>query len=226
MSIDPGTDSFAVKRYISIALSFARHCHPNNVGTLFSSILKARKYNTDLRMDLQRYTSSEIKKYIHGFSHSQEHILFAKGLAQLFFDEYNEFQHTGDYGYSLIGSCENAKSLLIENVDTFLTNNPNTADYIFDTKYTIHTLIISSAISSDSGEGNYFTSVIFDYLLKYFSSHKGHNKHLAESFFDIDTSDYSTDDELNDRQTKKAILLSQMFGNNDNYQRFIHNCFE
>ena len=226
MSINLGNDSFAIKRYISTTLSFARYCTTKNIGTLFSSALKRRKYDKELREELEQYTNSEIKKYIHGFSNSQEYSLFAKGLAQLFFDEYNDYQCTGDDGYSFVGSCEKVKSLLIENVGSFLSKNPNTADNLFDASCSIYTLVIASAIALDSDEGNYFKSVIFDYLLKYFSSHKGKNKHLAESFFDVDTSDSPTEDEINDRQTTKERLLAQMFSNRDNYLIFIYNCFE
>ena len=226
LSYNSGNDIFVIKRYISIILSYARLYTGSDIGLLLSTAFRLTKYDTDSYSELQYYTTSEIKKCIQNFSHSQEYTQFAKGLAQIFHDEYNEYQRTGDDGYSLIGSCENVKTLLIENVDSYLSKNPNKADNLFDVNYSIHTLVIASAIVLDSDEGNYYTSVIFDYLFKYFSSNKGKNKHLAESFFNIDTSDHPTDDELNDRRTKKEILLSQMFGNKDNYQRFIDNCFE
>lgn len=218
-------DSFECKRYISVVLALGKnHTNSISVKKLFSSAFMATKYNKNLLTDLRQYLYSEIKKYIYSFNHIQEYVQYAQSLSKIFHDEYYHSQRTGDEGFTLIGSCENAKSLLINNIESFLAKNPNTADNLFDSEYAIHTLVRASSISFD--EDGLSTSVVFDFLLKYFSEHKGHNKHKAETFFKIDVSDSPTDDEINDRQTKQDMILSQMFSNRENYLKIIDTCFD
>ena len=218
-------DPFECKRYISVVLALGKN-HTNNtsVKKLFSSAFMATKYNKNQLTDLRQYLYSEIKKHIYSFDHIQEYVHYAQSLSRIFHDEYYYSQRSGDEGLTLIGSCENAKSLLINNIEAFLAKNPNTADNLFDGEHAIHTLVRASSISFD--EDGLSTSVVFDFLLIYFSKHKGHSKHKAETFFKIDVSDSPTNDEINDRQTKQDIILSQMFSNRENYLKFLDVCFD
>ena len=222
-------DVFVCKRYITVVLSFVAH-YPSSkmeVERFLSVTLRAKKYDEKKIQELQQFTISELKRFIYGFAHIQEYVLFSKGLARIFRDEYEESQRTGNEGYSLVGSCDNAKSLIIENVETFLSKNPNSADNLFDDTCAINALVKASAISLDTdGAEDYHMSVLFDTLLRYFSVHKGHNKHRAEMYFEVNISDSPSEEELEDRQLESNRLLDQMFTKRENYIKILKECFD
>lgn len=229
ISYNLNDDIYVCKRYITMVLSFVAHYPLINmeVGKFLSATLRAKKYDEKNIQELQQFTISELKRFIYGFTHIQEYVLFSKGLARIFRDEYEESQRTGNEGYSLVGSCDNAKSLIIENVETFLSKNPNSADNLFDDTCAINALVKASAISLDTdGAEDYHMSVLFDTLLRYFSVHKGHNKHRAEMYFEVNISDSPSEEELEDRQLESNRLLDQMFTKPENYIKILKECFD
>lgn len=229
MSYTPTTDSYNCRRYISTVLSMVAHfpsIDSQIIDKLFPWTLRSNHFQDTLYEELQTFTISEFQRYIQNANHGQEYELFAMSLARLCEFEANSFERTGDEGHTLIGSYKNAQSLLIENVSRFLSINKCTTDNIFDRKDVLCNIITASALNRETGVGNIYQSPFFDFLLNYFSKHKGKNKHKAEMFFEVDVTDSPTDDELNDRQTAKERTLNMMFTNRENYIKFIDKCFD
>lgn len=229
MSYTPTTDSYNCKRYISTVLSMVAHfpsIDSQIIDKLFPWTLRSNHFSEKLFEELQSYTISLFQEHIQSANHGQEYELYAMSLARLCEFEANIFERTGDEGHTLVGSYNNAQSLLVENVSRFLSTNKCTADNIFDRKDVLCNIIIASALNRETGAGNIYQSAIFNFLLEYFSKHKGHNKHSAEMFFEADISGSPSEDELNDRQAAKDRTLYMMFTNRDNYLKFINECFE
>ncbi len=228
MSYTPTTDSYNCKRYISTVLSMVAHFPSMDskiIDKLFPWTLRSNHFQDTLYEELQTFTISEFQRYIQNANHGQEYELFAMSLARLCEFEANSFERTGDERHTLVGSYKNAQSLLVENVSHFLSTNKCTADNLFDRNDILCNIITASALSREIGVGNIYQSPFFDFLLNYFSKHKGKNKHKAEMFFEVDVTDSLTEDELNDRQAAKDKLLYMMFSNRDNYISFLEKCF-
>lgn len=228
MSYTPTTDPYNCKRYISTVLSMVAHFPSMDskiIDKLFPWTLRSNHFQDTLYEELQTFTISEFQRYIQNANHGQEYELFAMSLARLCEFEANSFERTGDERHTLVGSYKNAQSLLVENVSHFLSTNKCTADNLFDRNDILCNIITASALSREIGIGNIYQSPFFDFLLNYFSKHKGKNKHKAEMFFEVDVTDSLTEDELNDRQAAKDKLLYMMFSNRDNYISFLEKCF-
>lgn len=225
----PQIDLQECKRYITSVLSLTVHISASNrvdVPKLFARAFLASSYKENLRKDLHLHTLSEMKRYIHSASKITDYINIAEGISQLWQKEYEGFEHSGDNGFTLIDSTENAASLLNENISEFLSKYPTDADELFKQRSALQSLVIASSITIDTGFSNYYTSVIYDTISQYFSIHKGHNRNYAEHYFEVDYSDEPSYDEITDRRSAKEKQKSQIFSNEDKFRLFIKDCFE
>lgn len=220
----PQMDLHECKRYITSVLSLSVHFPASNrinVPNLFARAFSSKNYKETLRKDLNMHTLLEIKRYIHTANKITDYINIAEGLAQLYQNEYKELEYSGKNGFTLIDSIQNIASLMNENISTYLSKNPTNADELFMQRSHLQLLVLASSIAIDT----YYTSVVFETLFQYFLAHKGHYKHNAKHYFEVDYPD-NTSDDRNAIRTAKERMMKQLFSNESQFQEFIKECFE
>lgn len=220
----PQMDLQECKRYITSVLSLTVHFpafNRINIPNLFARAFSSNNYKETLRKDLSAHTLLEIKRYIHTASKITDYINIAEGLSKLYQNEYKELEYSSKNGFTLIDSIQNITSLLNENISTYLSKNPTNADELFMQRSHLQLLVLASSITIDT----YYASVVFETLFQYFLAHKGHDKHNAEHYFEVDYPD-DTSDDRNAIRTDKERVMKQLFSNKSQFQEFIKGCFE